>query len=93
MKNPESGIIHGGKATPYFKLERETRQEDPIPTHMFIIALEIVFSLINANPDIEGLQSSSYGFLYSAYTDGTTFFLRSEGSATEVIKMFDNFFF
>ena len=66
MKNPESCVINGGKTTPYFKLERGTRQGDPISAYLFIIALEVVFSLIKANPDIEGLQFFSHTFLYSA---------------------------
>ena len=56
MKNPELCVINGGKTTPYFKLERGTRQGDPISAYLFIIALEVVFSLIKANPNIEGLQ-------------------------------------
>ena len=38
-----------------------------------------------------GLQFFSYTFLYSAYADDTTFFLRNEKSGTEVIKTFDKF--
>ena len=74
-----------------FKLERGIRQGHPISAYLFIIALEIVFSLIKANPGIEGLQSFSYTFLYSAYADDTTFFLRNEKLATKVIKTFDKF--
>ena len=91
MKNLESCVINGSKTTPYFKLERGTRQGDPVAEYLFIIALEVVFSLIKANPDIEGLQFFSHTFLYSAYADDTTFFLRNEKSATEVIKTFDKF--
>ena len=56
MKNPESCVIYGRKTTLHFKLERGTRQGDPISAYFFILALEVVFSLIKANPDIEGLQ-------------------------------------
>ena len=64
MKNLESLVINGGKTTPYFKLEGETRQGDPISAYLFILALEVVFSLIEANPDIKGLQFFSHTFLY-----------------------------
>ena len=53
--------------------------------------MEVVFSLINANLDIEGFQFFSHTFLYSVYADDTTFFLKNEKSATEVIKAFDKF--
>ena len=79
MKNLESCVINAGKRTPYFKLERGTRQEDPVSAY---------FSLIKANRHIEGLQFFSHTFLYTAYADDTTFFLRNAKSATEVIKMF-----
>ena len=77
MKNSESGVINGGKTTPYFKLERGTRQEDAIVAYLFIITLKVVFSLIKVNPDIEGLQFFSHTFLYSTYTNDTPFFLRN----------------
>ena len=53
--------------------------------------MEVVFSLIKANPDIEGLQFFRHTFLYTAYADDSTFFLRNEKSATDVIKTFDKF--
>ena len=93
MKNPELCVINGGKTTLYFKLERGARQGDPISAYLVIIALEVAFSLIKANSDIEGLRFFSHTFLYSAYADDTTFFLRDEKLATEVIKTFDKFSF
>ena len=68
IKNPELCVINGSKTPPYFKLERGTRRVDPISAYHFIIALEIVFPLLKANPEIEGLQLFSHTFLYSAYT-------------------------
>ena len=66
VKLPEFNVINDGKRTPYFKLDRETRQRDLILAYYFIIVLEVVFSLINANPDIKGLQFFSHIFLYCA---------------------------
>ena len=59
--------------------------------YLFIIALEVLFILIKANSEIEGLQFFNHTFLYSAYADDTTFFLRNEKSATGVTKTFDKF--
>ena len=87
----QNHVINGSKTTPYFKLERGTRQPDPISAYLFILALEVVFSLIKANSDIKCLQFFSHTFLYSADADDTTFFLRNEKSATEVIKTFEKF--
>ena len=51
--------------------------------------MEVLFSLTKVNPDIEGLQLFSHPFLYYAYSNDATIFLRNYKSATEVIKMFD----
>ena len=74
LKNPESCVTSCGKTTLYFKLERGTKQGDSISGYLFIIAWEVVFSLIIVNPDIEGSQFLNHTFLYSAYADDTTFF-------------------
>ena len=42
----ESCIINGGFTTKYFKLDKGTRQGDPISAYLFILVLEIVFNLI-----------------------------------------------
>ena len=91
MKNSESCVINGGKTTPYFKLERGTRQGEPISAYLFIITFEVVFSLIKANPDIESLLFLSHTFLYPAYADDVTLFLRNKKSAIELMKTFDKF--
>ena len=36
MKNRESCVSNGGKTTPYFKLERGTRQEDPNSAYVLL---------------------------------------------------------
>ena len=54
----------------------------------FIISLEVVFSLIKVNPDIEGLQ---FGSRNTLLIQTTLTFLKNRKSATEVIKTFDKF--
>ena len=84
--NQELCILNGGKTTRYFKLERGTRQGDPISAYLFILVLEITFILIRTNSNIEGLNIFNHNFLYTAYAADTTFFIKNINSATEIIK-------
>ena len=54
----------------------------------FIISLEVVFSLIKVNPDIEDLQ---FGSRNTLLIQTTLTFFKNRKSATEVIKTFDKF--
>ena len=91
LKNQESCIINGGNTTKYFKLEKGTRQGDPISAYLFILVLEILFLCIKENKNIKGLNIFNHIFLYTAYADDTTFFLKDKESLIEVMKVFDIF--
>ena len=91
LKNQESCIINGGNTTKYFKLEKGTRQGDPISACLFILVLEIFFLCIKENKNIKGLNIFNHIFLYTAYADDTTFFLKGKESLIEVMKAFDIF--
>ena len=77
LKNQELCVINATTTTAYFKLQKGTRQVDPISTYLFILALEILFYLIKSNNKIEDLNICDYSFLYSAYVDDTTFILKN----------------
>ena len=62
-----------------------------ISAYFFILVLEIVFTLIKTNNNIEGLNIFNHNLLYIAYADDTTFFIKNINSATEIIKTIDYF--
>ena len=91
LNNQESCIINGGFTTKYFKLDKGTRQGDPISAYLFILVLEIVFNLINQNKDIHGLTFVDHTFLCTAYADDTTFSLKDKESVKKVMNVSDTF--
>ena len=67
-------------------------QGDPISPNLFILVLEIVFNLIKQNKNIHGLTFFDHTFLYTAYANDTTFFLKDKESVKEVMNVFATFF-
>ena len=66
-------------------LGRGARQGDPIS------ALEILFLLIKTKPEIAGLTIFDNCYLYSAYADDTTFFLKDTISIKNMVDTFHLF--
>ena len=91
IQNQESCIINGETTTNYFKLEKGTRQGDPISAYLFIFVLEIVFLFTKESKKINGLNIFVKTFLYTAYPDGTTFLLKYKKSVIELMNIFDTF--
>ena len=85
LKDSESCVLNGGHTTNYFPLQRGARQGDPISAYLFILALDVLFTLIKSNKDISGLNIFDHDFLYTAYADDTTFFLNDLISANNVL--------
>ena len=93
LRDQESCVINRGTTTKYFSFGRGARQGDPISAFLFILALEILFILIKSKPEIEGMTISDYNYLYSAYTDDTTLFLKDIISVKHMVDTFHFFFF
>ena len=91
FENQESCVINGGTTTKYVKLNRGARQGDTISAYLFILAFEILFLLIKENPHIKGLNIFYHCYLYSAYADDSTFFLKDVNSIKEMVNSFHIF--
>ena len=91
INRQESCVINGGISTGYFNLERGSRQGDPISAYLFILVMEVFFTMIRNNPNIEGLDILGFKYLLTSYADDTTFFIKNESSAKEIFKTFEIF--
>ena len=91
LNHQESCVINGGKTSKYFKLERGTRQGDPISASLFIIVLEVVFRIIKETSNIEGFEIFQKKFIYTAYANDTTFFLKNTESVINLLEIFKHF--
>ncbi|GFN92227.1 reverse transcriptase [Plakobranchus ocellatus] len=59
----------------WFMLERDCRQGDPISPYLFLIASEILASMIRQNGHIKGYTINGIEIKVSQYADDTTIFL------------------
>ena len=78
LKDQESCVINPGKTTKYILLGRGPLQGDPISAFLFVLALEILLSLIIAT---------------SAYADDTIFFIKDTISIINMVDTFCTFHF
>ena len=59
---------------------------------MFVLALEIFFILITTNNNIQGIEIFNHEFLYTAYADNTTFFVKDLNSVKVILSSLDQFY-
>ena len=53
--------------------------------------LEILFIFIKKHPEIKGIEIFEHCFLYTAYADDTTFFLKDAQSIQNLVEIFNTF--
>ena len=66
-------------------------QGGPISSYLLILVLEIVFLLTKESKKTNGLKIFDKTFLYAAYADDTTFFLKDLKSVIQIMNIFDTF--
>ena len=91
LNSQKSCAINGGNTTPYLNLEKGARQGDQVSAYLFILALEVLFVFIKSNENIKGIEIFKHVFLYTAYADESTFFLRNISTVSTSFNQFYHF--
>ena len=92
LNSQQSCVINEDNTTLYFNLEKGACQGDPVSAYLFILTLEVLFVLIKSNENITGTEIFKHVFLYTAYADDSTFFLRDIPSVKELVNSFNQFY-
>ena len=87
----ESCVFNGGMSTGYFPLTRGSRQGDPISAYLFIIVMEVFFTMVRNNENIQGIDILGFNYLLTAYADDATYIIKNISSAIEIFNTFDKF--
>ena len=91
LRDQESYVINRVTTTKCISLGRGACQDDPISAFLFILAIEILLILSKLKSEIEGMTIFDYNYLYSAYADDTTFFLKDIISVKHMVDTFHFF--
>ena len=80
--------INGGHSTKYFPVDKVIQFQ-----HICLsLRLKYFFILIKTNNDIQGIEIFNHEFLYTAYADDKTFFVKDLNSVKVILSSLDQFY-
>ena len=87
----ESCITNNGHISEKFKIERSTRQDDPISPLVFILGLEILFITLRSDENIKGITIENNELKLTAYADDASYFMKDKMSAKNLLDTIKRF--
>ena len=85
----QSCVINNGYTTDYFKLERGTRQGDPLSAYSFILVFEVLLIQVREDIDIKGFTVNDVELKLSCYADDGYFMVKTVDSIKKILRYFD----
>ena len=83
----QSYVINNGYTTDYFKLERGTRQGDPLSAYLFILVFEVLLIQVREDIYIKGFTVNDVELKLSCYTDDGHFMVKTVDSIKKNSKV------
>ena len=71
-----SCVMNNNFSMGYFKIDRGTRQGDPLSAYIFILCFEICFIQVRSDISIRGFNYDGVEIKLTAFVDDTTFLVR-----------------
>ena len=91
LNDLQSCVIKWRVCHSVFHIKKSARQGDIISSYLFIIALEVLFTLIKSKDNINGIDLYGYSFSFTAYVDDSNFFLKGIASIRILVDTFKVF--
>ena len=91
LANNESCVVNNGSSTSFFKIQRGTKQGDPLSLYLFILILEILFIQIRNDKAIRGFMIGYIEIRLTAFADDSTFFVRDKQSINRILNIMKTF--
>ena len=83
LANNESCVMNNGSSTSFFKIQRGTKQGDPLSPCLFIMVLEILFIQIRNDKAIRGFKIGDIEIRLTSFADDSTFLCETNNPLIE----------
>ena len=83
--------MNNGSSTDFFKIQKGTKQGDPLSPYLFISVLEILFIQIRNDKAIRGFKIGDIEIRLTAFADDSTFLVRDKQSINRILNIMKTF--
>ena len=90
--NIQSCVSNNGYQTPYFRLYRGIRQGCPLSALLFLLAAEIVATVLRNTDSIKGITVNGISIKLCQLADDMTLFLSDDSSVCHALQIFEEFY-
>ena len=87
LLDASSCVMNNNLSTWYFKIDRGTRQGDPLSAYIFILCLEIFFIQVRSDTSIRGFKYNGIEIKLTPFADDTTFLVRDTQSLRRMLNL------